>query len=165
MGNCVSSDEKRHVGSSGAKFDPNPTVDHRFGGGDVHNDNPIHILTKPNLTQPNPPKSLGSISNVNGSNDPGLVKTPKNPLHQPHPSHQNHNPQIVIALYTYNSKDEGDLSFRKGDKLVIIDDTDPDWWLAKHMGNNLRGYIPRNYVASEAIETEEYVPPFLVVNL
>lgn len=63
----------------------------------------------------------------------------------------------MIALYTYVAKDDGDLSFRKGDRLIILDDSDPDWWLAKHMSNNLKGYIPRNYVVSEAIETEELV--------
>lgn len=63
--------------------------------------------------------------------------------------------KIVIALYTYNAKDDGDLSFRKGERLLILDDADPDWWLAKHMTTNQKGYIPMNYVASEAIETEE----------
>ena len=65
--------------------------------------------------------------------------------------------QIVIALYNYSAKDDGDLSFRKGDRLIILDNGDPDWWLAKHKATNQKGYIPRNYVVSEAIETEEYV--------
>lgn len=63
--------------------------------------------------------------------------------------------QTVIALYTYNAKDDGDLSFRKGDRLLVLDGGDPDWWLAKHMTNGQKGYIPRNYVVSEALETEE----------
>ncbi len=79
-----------------------------------------------------------------GTNESSVNRTPS-------ASHS----KIVIALYTYNAKDDGDLSFRKGERLHIIDDTDPDWWLAKHMNNNQKGYIPMNYVASEAIEMEE----------
>lgn len=30
--------------------------------------------------------------------------------------------KIVVALYTYNARDRGDLSFRKGDRLGILDD-------------------------------------------
>lgn len=63
--------------------------------------------------------------------------------------------KIVIALYNYFASDEGDLSFRKGDRLQIVDDTDPDWWLAKHLTTNQKGYIPMNYVVSEIIEMEE----------
>lgn len=63
--------------------------------------------------------------------------------------------KIVIALYNYFANDEGDLSFRKGDRLQIVDDTDPDWWLAKHLTTNQKGYIPMNYVVSEVIEMEE----------
>lgn len=66
-----------------------------------------------------------------------------------------HNQTTVIALYTYQAKDEGDLSFRKGDRLLVLDDKDPDWWLAKSISTGERGYIPRNYVVSEALETEE----------
>lgn len=72
-----------------------------------------------------------------------------------HTPNASHNQTIVTALYTYNAKDEGDLSFRKGDRLLVIDDTDPDWWLAQHMTTKVQGYIPRNYVVSEALETEE----------
>lgn len=107
--------------------------------------------------------------NLKGANssDSGIARTSSH--HFPHGSHTSHgtsgvgansvavsnNQQVVIALYNYNAKDEGDLSFRKGDRLVILDDGDPDWWLAKHRGTNHKGYIPRNYVVSEAIETEE----------
>lgn len=65
--------------------------------------------------------------------------------------------QTVIALYTYQAKDEGDLSFKKGDRLLILDDKDPDWWLARHVGQIKSGYIPRNYVVAQAIQTEELV--------
>lgn len=82
--------------------------------------------------------------------------------HRSHGGHSatpsSHNQTVVTALYNYhNSKDEGDLSFNKGDRLLVIDDTDVDWWLAKNLSTNAKGYIPRNYVAVEVLETEEWV--------
>lgn len=57
------------------------------------------------------------------------------------------------ALYDYDARAEDDLSFKKGDLLFLIDDSDADWWLAKHTdskySNQEGGYIPRNYVAKE----------------
>lgn len=124
------------------------------------------------LSNPNNYKgeaNSNSSANVSGgvnlkganSNESGIARTSSH--HYPHAASGagvnsvgiSNNQQVVIALYNYNAKDEGDLSFRKGDRLVILDDGDPDWWLAKHKGTNHKGYIPRNYVVSEAIETEE----------
>jgi len=65
--------------------------------------------------------------------------------------------KIVIALYSYEGRDERDLSFEKGDKLIIIDDREPDWWLAQRVETEERGYIPMNFVASNIMETEEYL--------
>ncbi|CAG2109074.1 unnamed protein product [Medioppia subpectinata] len=64
--------------------------------------------------------------------------------------------KIVIALYSYEGRDEGELSFEKGDKLVIIDDKEPDWWLAKRITSDRAGYIPMNFVVMNIIETEEW---------
>ncbi|KAF8783040.1 tyrosine-protein kinase Src64B-like isoform X3 [Argiope bruennichi] len=65
--------------------------------------------------------------------------------------------KIVVALYPYNARDQGDLSFRKGDRLGILDDSDPDWWHACHLTNQQNGYVPRNYVAPEkTVESEDW---------
>lgn len=64
--------------------------------------------------------------------------------------------KTVIALYAYESRDEGELSLEKNDKLVIVDDSEPDWWLAYKLTEpDRRGYIPMNFVVSTVIETEE----------
>ncbi|KAH7974899.1 hypothetical protein HPB49_021010 [Dermacentor silvarum] len=64
--------------------------------------------------------------------------------------------KVVVALYTYNARDDGDLSFRKGDRLQILNDSDPDWWHAKQLNGPQTGYIPQNYVAFEkTVESEE----------
>ncbi|XP_053201988.1 tyrosine-protein kinase Fyn-like [Panonychus citri] len=118
-------------------------------------------ITNSNSTTSAQSGAGGGVTCLKGanSNDSGIVRTPSHHMvsHSgSHGSHGSNNQQIVIALYNYNAKDEGDLSFRKGDRLIILDDGDPDWWLAKHKVTNQKGYIPRNYVVTEAIETEEW---------
>uniref|UniRef100_L7M6T6 Tyrosine-protein kinase n=1 Tax=Rhipicephalus pulchellus TaxID=72859 RepID=L7M6T6_RHIPC len=65
--------------------------------------------------------------------------------------------KVVVALYTYNARDDGDLSFRKGDRLQILNDSDQDWWHAKQLNGSQTGYIPQNYVAFEkTVESEDW---------
>jgi len=56
---------------------------------------------------------------------------------------------VFIALYDYDARTNEDLSFRKTERLQIIDNTDTDWWLAKSLTTYKEGYIPSNYVAPE----------------
>lgn len=67
--------------------------------------------------------------------------------------------RIMICLTDFIAKHEGDLSVRKGDRLLVTDDEFPDWVLAEHLGTKRSGFVPRNYVASEAIEMEEWFFP------
>ncbi len=62
---------------------------------------------------------------------------------------------VVIAMYSYNAKHKGDLSFRKGEKLEIVEKNDPDWWKGRSLKTGEVGYIPSNYVGISAIESEE----------
>ncbi|KAI8078265.1 uncharacterized protein B0P05DRAFT_579510 [Gilbertella persicaria] len=60
----------------------------------------------------------------------------------------NNRPQkFVIALYDYVAQAEGDLSFRKDDKIEIIERTADtnDWWTGRL--NGVTGVFPGNYVA------------------
>ncbi|KAI7892875.1 uncharacterized protein EV154DRAFT_167315 [Mucor mucedo] len=55
-------------------------------------------------------------------------------------------PQFVVALYDYVAQAEGDLSFKKDDKIQIIEKTADtnDWWTGKLNGQT--GVFPGNYV-------------------
>ncbi|XP_066273344.1 tyrosine-protein kinase Src42A-like [Branchiostoma lanceolatum] len=55
--------------------------------------------------------------------------------------------EIFIALHDYAARTTEDLSFRKGEKLEILNMMDGDWWQARNIVNKKRGYIPSNYVA------------------
>ncbi|XP_008317256.1 proto-oncogene tyrosine-protein kinase Src isoform X1 [Cynoglossus semilaevis] len=68
-----------------------------------------------------------------------------------------------VALYDYESRTASDLSFRKGERLQIVNNTrkvncrEGDWWLARSLNTGESGYIPSNYVApSDSIQAEEW---------
>ena len=63
---------------------------------------------------------------------------------------------ILIAQLDYDQRTSEDLSFRKGERLEITDNTDVDWWQARSLDTNKEGYIPSNYVAEhKTIQAEE----------
>lgn len=64
--------------------------------------------------------------------------------------------RIVVALYNYTARDVSDVSFRKGDRMEVIDDSDGDWWTVVHIAKREEGLIPGNFVAPElSVESEE----------
>jgi len=84
-----------------------------------------------------------------------------------HHIHQGHMPGIIpplglmaklfVALYDYDARTDEDLSFKKGDHLEILNDTQGDWWFARSKPTKLEGYIPSNYVAKlKSIEAEPW---------
>uniref|UniRef100_A0A8C9TJ85 Tyrosine-protein kinase n=1 Tax=Scleropages formosus TaxID=113540 RepID=A0A8C9TJ85_SCLFO len=69
-----------------------------------------------------------------------------------------------VALYDYESRTASDLTFKKGERLQILNNTFPlnplqegDWWLARSLATGQSGYIPSNYVApTDSIRAEEW---------
>jgi len=65
--------------------------------------------------------------------------------------------KVFVALYDYDARTDEDLSFKKGEHLEIINDTQGDWWFAKSKATKQEGYIPSNYVAKlKSIEAEPW---------
>lgn len=52
-----------------------------------------------------------------------------------------------MALYSFNSNNDQELSFEKGDRLEIVDRpvSDPDWYKARNNQGQI-GLVPRNYL-------------------
>lgn len=72
--------------------------------------------------------------------------------------------RIVIALYNYTAREETDVSFVKGDRMEVLDDTESDWWRVIHLTTRQEGLIPWNFVAEErSVNSEEYVVFFVCV--
>lgn len=101
-------------------------------------------------------RSPSVASSTTSNSSETQQQTPRPPLPTPPSTNQANNQKVVIALYGYEGRDEGELSFEKNDKLIIVDDSEPDWWLAyKITAPDRRGYIPMNFVVNNVIETEE----------
>ncbi|KAG8524136.1 Tyrosine-protein kinase HCK [Galemys pyrenaicus] len=63
---------------------------------------------------------------------------------------------IVVALYDYEAIHHEDLSFQKGDQMVVLEESG-EWWKARSLATRKVGYIPSNYVARvNSLETEEW---------
>lgn len=87
------------------------------------------------------------------------IPDPIQPVIQPtqEPELPNTNTKIFVALYDYDARTDEDLSFRKGEHLEILNDTQGDWWLARSKKTRQEGYIPSNYVAKlKSIEAEPW---------
>ncbi|XP_023259815.1 tyrosine-protein kinase Lyn-like [Seriola lalandi dorsalis] len=64
--------------------------------------------------------------------------------------------KIVVGLYPYQSGHPEDLTFKKGEKLKVLEERG-EWWKAKSLTTKKEGFIPSNYVAkADTIETEEW---------
>ncbi|XP_053123303.1 tyrosine-protein kinase Fgr isoform X2 [Hemicordylus capensis] len=64
---------------------------------------------------------------------------------------------FFVALYDYEARTEDDLTFVKGEKFNIINNTEGDWWEARSLSTGATGYIPSNYVAPvDSIQAEEW---------
>ncbi|XP_011810944.1 PREDICTED: tyrosine-protein kinase Fgr [Colobus angolensis palliatus] len=64
---------------------------------------------------------------------------------------------FFIALYDYEARTEDDLTFTKGEKFHILNNTEGDWWEARSLSSGQTGYIPSNYVAPvDSIQAEEW---------
>lgn len=81
---------------------------------------------------------------------------PMPPIPEPEQGNTNNSSaKIFVALYDYDARTDEDLSFRKGEHLEILNDTQGDWWLARSKATKQEGYIPSNYVAKlKSIEAE-----------
>ncbi|XP_039258119.2 tyrosine-protein kinase yes-like isoform X2 [Styela clava] len=62
-----------------------------------------------------------------------------------------------VALYDYDARTEDDLTFKKGDHLLILNNTEGDWWKARSLANSKEGYIPSNYIApANSVQCEDW---------
>ncbi|XP_028328168.1 tyrosine-protein kinase Lyn isoform X1 [Gouania willdenowi] len=64
--------------------------------------------------------------------------------------------KTVLGLYPYEPVHPGDLGFKKGEKMNVLEDHG-EWWKAQSLETKMVGFIPFNYVAEdETMETEDW---------
>ncbi|KDQ14338.1 hypothetical protein BOTBODRAFT_32805 [Botryobasidium botryosum FD-172 SS1] len=79
---------------------------------------------------------------------------PKQTLPPPSPAPQH--PQAK-ALWDFAGNDSGDLPFKQGDVIDIIDESNPDWWTGRLNGRE--GMFPSNHVEKVATPVRSPPPP------
>lgn len=64
----------------------------------------------------------------------------------PPPPYNQSSPKYVVALYDFDAQAQGDLSFRRGERIEVVEQTADanDWWVGRHNGHT--GQFPGNYV-------------------
>jgi amphiphysin len=85
---------------------------------------------------------------------PASIKTPQNKVLIPPKSD---NDEYAIALYTFAGDVPGDVAFRLGDKIRVLDhgdEVDDMWWFGETADGRV-GLFPCNYVELQKMETVE----------
>ena len=128
MGNCLKKQSRVQGRASLSASGPTNYHQSSIHGGPMSAHNP----------SVNSPITLGPQTSLNH----GVSYVPRGP--------------IYIALFDYDQRTSEDLSFRKGERLEIINNNDGDWWQARSLETLREGYIPSNYVAEhKTIQAEE----------
>ena len=47
----------------------------------------------------------------------------------------------MVALTDWKARNVGELTFKKGDHLEILNETEKFWWMARHKETKLEGFI------------------------
>lgn len=63
---------------------------------------------------------------------------------------------VVKAIHSYSSHAATDLSFKEGDTLSVLVQTEEHWWKARDESGKV-GMIPSNYISRLGIESEKWV--------
>lgn len=71
------------------------------------------------------------------------MNSSKLPPAPPKKSAQQPSASVVVALYDYDATEEGELSFKEGDQIKVLDNSG-DWWMGELKGQT--GMFPSNYV-------------------
>jgi amphiphysin len=94
---------------------------------------------------PPPPYSAGNSSAVSAAAAAATKRAPPPPPIKPKPKVEPPK-EIVVALYDFDAQADGDLSFKAGDRIEIVQKSQSteDWWTGKLNGQ--QGVFPGNYV-------------------
>ncbi|XP_031730606.1 intersectin-1 isoform X1 [Anarrhichthys ocellatus] len=96
----------------------------------------------------------GAAPRIKNTSESGVSESPPNGKRpSPSPTKLSESGEEYVAMYTYESSEQGDLSFQQGD-VVMVTRKEGDWWTGMVGGKT--GVFPSNYVkprdsASEAL--------------
>ena len=53
---------------------------------------------------------------------------------------------LCVALYNYDKKRDDELQLYKGQRILILEESEDDWWRGRSIENGQDGWFPSNYV-------------------
>ncbi|XP_068424453.1 intersectin-1 isoform X2 [Clinocottus analis] len=99
-------------------------------------------LISASMTPPPPPP--GAVPRIKNTIESGVSESPPNGKRpSPSPTKPSDSGEEYVAMYTYESSEQGDLSFQQGD-VVVVTRKEGDWWTGVVAGKT--GVFPSNYV-------------------
>lgn len=117
-------------------------------------------------------KKIRGVSEYNGNNSGGFDNKPRKaansqtyprtvtaPSNRPNvlPPPPPPKPTLLIAIFSYESTGDGDISFKSGDLMILKNDSNPDWALVQHTASNEIGYAPKGFFAQqESLQKEAW---------
>lgn len=130
----------------------------RSSSGHLNSSNLLHDPS--NNNHPRSSDSGNQLSNlVNNNNTTNNYPNMNNNNISINNNNDNLELAIMICTTDFVAKHDGDLNVKKGDRLMVKEINNPDWLFAEHMSTKSRGYVPKAYLVSAAIEMEEWFFP------
>ena len=62
--------------------------------------------------------------------------------------------KVVVADYDYEGEDESQLTFKEGDRIVVLEEDETGWWTGRLEKNGNEGYFPATYIKPIDEDTE-----------
>ncbi|KAG8179806.1 hypothetical protein JTE90_025973 [Oedothorax gibbosus] len=59
--------------------------------------------------------------------------------------------KTALALYSLQIESKSVLKFHKGDRLIVEDDSDPNWCVVRHINQETRGYAPCTFLSFDPV--------------
>lgn len=102
------------------------------------------------------PPPAGAAARSKNTSESGVSESPPNGKRpSPSPTKPSESGEEYVAMYTYESNEQGDLSFQQGD-IVMVTRKEGDWWTGMVGGKT--GVFPSNYVKPRDSSTESLGP-------
>ncbi|KAJ2777692.1 cytoskeletal protein binding protein [Coemansia interrupta] len=106
-----------------------------------------------------PPPPLPPKDNIPSKLSPGIpkpVESQQMPVLPPHPpAAQEH----ALVLYDFSSDDPEELTVSEGERVVVLDKSDPEWWQVQLSPPHGRaGLVPASYLELQAGAIEDHEP-------
>lgn len=59
--------------------------------------------------------------------------------------------EVYVAAYEFTPEEEGELYFKRGDKIQVLDKEDENWWKGRNLTSNQEGLFPSTYVQKKPL--------------